>query len=483
MTRNSEVGSWSNGVWNQVFVGTKGAPASHCGGGEGTNPYVNVELTPKIAEKPFITIDDHGLYSLNIPQVQSNYAGVSFDGGDEVGFEDVYVADHASDTATTINAALEKGLHVVLSPGIYSLDSSLQLNHTGQVILGLGLATLIAAKGQPAIKVGNVDGARVAGVLLQAGHLATDSLLQWGEGSYAGNAEDPGFLHDVFMRVGGPAAATKTQVKVMLQINSGNVIGDNMWLWRADHVEGGGLVKNGDNPCDNAVVVNGDDVIMYGLAAEHTLQDITKWNGENGAVYFYQAELPYDVTQEYGDKNFAGYRVSDDVKSHTAYGVGVYHYFRDFPVTVPSGIVAPRALEDSFHQPLGAYLNGLGTVTHVMNDKGVATKNDNSGGAVPAWICSGDPWPSPVSTPAPSPNPTTLAPSPATTTTPSLSPSPPPHGSCTAGEAVECSSGEYCQGPECCQDGTICPSADNSNLPNCPVPKKSYDCTTRRFVV
>ena len=27
ITRNSEVGSWSNGVWNQVFAGTVGAPA------------------------------------------------------------------------------------------------------------------------------------------------------------------------------------------------------------------------------------------------------------------------------------------------------------------------------------------------------------------------------------------------------------------------------------------------------------------------
>lgn len=35
-----------------------------------------------------------------------------------------------------------------------------------------------------------------------------------------------------------------------------------MWLWRADHVEGGGLVNNSANPCDNAMVVNGDDVTM-----------------------------------------------------------------------------------------------------------------------------------------------------------------------------------------------------------------------------
>jgi len=28
--RNSEMGEWSGGVWNMVFVGSTGAPESHC---------------------------------------------------------------------------------------------------------------------------------------------------------------------------------------------------------------------------------------------------------------------------------------------------------------------------------------------------------------------------------------------------------------------------------------------------------------------
>ena len=55
-TRNSKFGEWSNGVWNQVFVGSEGAPSSHCGLSDGS-PYTTVDSTPTIAEKPYITID------------------------------------------------------------------------------------------------------------------------------------------------------------------------------------------------------------------------------------------------------------------------------------------------------------------------------------------------------------------------------------------------------------------------------------------
>ena len=67
----------------------------------------------------------------------------------------------------------------------------------------------------------------------------------------------------------------------MMQIDSGNVIIDNTWLWRADHdIEG--LVYKSRNPVSNGLVVNGDNVVGYGLAAEHTLGDMLQWNGNNG---------------------------------------------------------------------------------------------------------------------------------------------------------------------------------------------------------
>lgn len=58
----------------------------------------------------------------------------------------------------------------------------------------------------------------------------------------------------------------------------------------------------------------------------------------------------------------------------------------------------------------------------------------------------------------------------------------PSHESCSVGDIVMCSSGEPCSGSQCCHDGKICPSADNSIPLLCSLPKE-YDCTAARFVV
>jgi len=86
---------------------------------------------------------------------------------------------------------------------------------------------------------------------------------------------------------------------------------------------------------------------MYGLAVEHTLHDLVQWSGQAGETYFFQAELPYDATQAFGDAGYVAYRVTDSVLSHKAFGVGVYHYFRDNQVLVRSAIAAPAWLDTS----------------------------------------------------------------------------------------------------------------------------------------
>ena len=60
--------------------------------------------------------------------------------------------------------------------------------------------------------------------------------------------------------------------------------------------------------------MNGNSVRAYGLFVEHTLGDMVLWNGEDGETYFYQSELPYDVTQDnYVTKGYHSYHVSDNV--------------------------------------------------------------------------------------------------------------------------------------------------------------------------
>ena len=488
LTRNTNIGKWIEGVWNMVFAGVApfkgiydtGAPLPHCGQDikNCISPYVVIDTVPLIAEKPFISADNTtGKYKLHIPTPRRNSTGADVDAASgtwntvpSVDFSSVYVANAKTDTAKSINAKLQKGLHVVLAPGIYMLEASLELTHNGQVLLGLGLATLVPTAGTAVVTVaGSTTGCRVAGLLLQAGTTHSETLLQWGSPSPSGGGggggkagplkdSDYGFIHDVNARVGGPKLPTGSQASAgsMVTIDAAGVIGDNMWLWRADHIEGGGLVKNGDNPCDHGLVVNGDDVTMYALAAEHTLKDIVQWNGENGASYFFQAELPYDVKTY----PYAGYAVGVDVKTHLSHGAGVYHFFRDYKVTVQSAITCPPALEASFFDPLAVFLNGNGTILHIINDQGPETAKPAGPGANPQWICA---------------NATTASDEVLVPAWVAAPPAPP--ATCAFGASVPCpnQAGAMCAGTECCGDGSTCPSAP-TKFHCCPKPK-GYDCT------
>merc|ERR1719223_1454112 len=270
--RNADINHGvTGGVWSMVYVGSKGAPTSHCGATKDGAGIVSADSTPVIAEKPFISVDEDGRYHLHVPMAKRNQAGTDFGWGSVIGFEDVYVA-RDFDSAAAINQWLRDDFHVVLTPGIYHLEAPLEVIQENQVVLGLGFATLVAPEGQPAVRVGNVNGVRISGLLLQAGLLGTHTLLEWGNGSHQGNEMNPSFLHDIFARVGGSNDPAEAQAKanVMLRIASGHVVGDNIWLWRADH-DITGPVRHEENPCDTGLVVTGNDVTMYGLAVEHTL--------------------------------------------------------------------------------------------------------------------------------------------------------------------------------------------------------------------
>eukprot|EP01084_Bolivina_argentea_P150173 262272_1 len=335
--RNTNMGSWNGGVWNMVFQGTQNAPKTQCPGHITTLPN-----TPVIAEKPFITIDSDGKYTLNIPKTEYNKVGSSDFANQaltKIDFSNVYVAT-SSDTAATINSKLSAGEHVILSPGEYNLNNAISITKSNTVLIGIGFPTLISLNGNAVIEIGvngeSVDGVRVGAFLLQAGEKATKALLQFGPQNGKVSASNPAFLYDIFARVGGATNSNQVQVQtdIMVQINSDNVIFDGSWLWRADH-DTGGSVKDSHNPCVTGFQANGNNITTYGLAVEHTLGDLVQWNGNNGKCYFYQSELPYDVTQQnYGDKGYVGFRVNNSVTSFEGYGIGVYSYFRDYDVTV-----------------------------------------------------------------------------------------------------------------------------------------------------
>jgi hypothetical protein len=91
-------------------------------------------------------------------------------------------------------------------------------------------------------------------------------------------------LSDIFARSGGDRK--DNTAGSFITINSDNVIIDDAWLWRADHGDGW-AVRDRSVRVDHGLIVNGDNVIAYGLFAEHTLNDMVVWNGEGGRTYFY----------------------------------------------------------------------------------------------------------------------------------------------------------------------------------------------------
>ena len=175
-SRNVEMGSWHNGVWNMVFLGCKGAPNSHCSN-HGGSPYTTVGSTPLIAEKPYIIMDG-SKFKLMIPNYETNKVGhtSNWQNAREVDFSEVFVAS-SSDSANTINSKLSQGLHILLQPGNYHLSDSLKVTKAGTVVLGIGMATLIAKTGKPVIEVSNVDDVRIAGIIMEAGHSRSHALL------------------------------------------------------------------------------------------------------------------------------------------------------------------------------------------------------------------------------------------------------------------------------------------------------------------
>lgn len=261
----------------------------------------------------------------------------------------------------------------MLQPGHYKLSEPIKINKDRQVLLGIGMPTLTSTHGNAVVEVGDHVGVRVAGLIIEPGsNTPSETLFKWGTKSSSGSEREPGVISDVFGRVGGPhhSSSTQVQVKRMIQINSSHVVLDHTWLWRADHDEGGS-VYDSRNYVATGLEVNGNNVRGYGIFVEHTLGDMLKWNGEDGEVYFYQSELPYDVTQDnYANKGYHSYRVADNVKRHLSHGAGVYSYFRDHSVTMDTGIKAPSGSGIKFYNAFNKMLNGRGGISHVLNSQG-----------------------------------------------------------------------------------------------------------------
>jgi hypothetical protein len=153
-------------------------------------------------------------------------------------------------------------------------------------------------------------------------------------------------------------------------------------LWRADHGDGVGWTQN---TVDQGLVVNGNDVVAYGLFVEHHQKAQVQWNGENSRTYFFQNEMPYDPPNQaaWMDGAHRGYpadAVGDGVRNHEAWGLGSYCIFADDPTIVSDrAIAAPQRPGVRFHRMVTFSLGGgQGTIAHVVNNTGGPSDADTS---------------------------------------------------------------------------------------------------------
>jgi hypothetical protein len=391
--RNSNIGSSSNYVWNQVFMGVNGAPATDFGQNGGQ--YTNVATTPVSQEEPFLYTDSTGSMRVFVPAVQRNSAGPTYASGSEAGsslpISRFFVANPSTPVAK-INAALALGSNLLLTPGVYDLPQAIQVVHPNTIVLGLGFATLIPENGNAAMQTANVPGIKLSGMIFDAGPHNSPVLLQLGSQSHAvgnglgANPNDPTLVQDVFFRIGGAEPGKATTALI---VNDSQTILDDVWAWRADHGAGVGWTQN---TSDTGVIVNGNYVYAYGLAVEHFQKNEVIWNGQNGEDVFFQNEMPYDPPSQSAwmasptQDGYPAFLVTNNVKSFQGYGMGSYSFFdQGVPIYSAMAFQAPDTPGVQFHDLLTVFLNatsGMGGINSVINGVGGSSTAANPDTAV-----------------------------------------------------------------------------------------------------
>ena len=392
VTRNSDLDSWSNGVWNQVFCGDPGAPAQNFGNG---GVYTTLATCPATEEEPFLYTDSQGNYNVFVPAVQHNSSGPAWASGTEAGtsipLSKFFVASPGTSGAA-MTAAMARGLNLILTPGVYNLNQPIVVPHPDTVVLGLGMATLVPQHGNAAMIVVSNSGVKLSGLIIDAGPVNSPVLLSVGTPG-PGNASDPDLIQDVFFRIGG-AETTPVSATVSLLDNAANSILDNIWAWRADH---GNAVGWTVNTADTGVVVTGNNVTAYGLAVEHYQKNEVIWSGQGGTDIFFQNEMPYDPPSQSAwmasptQDGYPAFLVTGNVKSFQGYGMGSYIVFIQTTATLfaDAAFQAPKTPGVQFHSLLVVYLGGTGGDKSIINGVGgPVTSTNNPGIGTPVNLIS-----------------------------------------------------------------------------------------------
>ena len=329
LMRNDEIASWTHSNFNMVFEGCVGSLPEEKNDDARTTI---IDSSYDVIEKPYLVFDEQkGLGFINVNRKSDiNYSWNNED--DEFISIHEFAIFHPEDTSKTINDALKIHKYALFTPGIYDLDKTIEVTLDDSIITGLGYATLSSYRDMDSLMVVKSKHNKISSLLFQNEANIKNFLKLESNNDVSKNS----LLSDLFFRVGGQVDEI-TSVDTCLIINQDKVIGDNFWVWRADHgVNKKEYIGYEKNYAKNGVIINGNDVICHALMVEHFFEYQTIWNGERGKTIFYQSETPYDpIDQTYwmrDDDNlkdeeqygYPSYKINNQVVNHEAYGVGVY---------------------------------------------------------------------------------------------------------------------------------------------------------------
>ena len=355
-----------------------------------------VDTVEVVREKPFVFYDaGENAFKVFAPQLRRDAKGPSWSESDpgkgrvlDVA-RDFFVARADRDDAASINAALASGRHLLLSPGVYRVSEPLRVSKPGTIVLGLGEATILPANPEAGMILADVDGLSLCGVIFDAGESSSHLLVVGERGASRRHKDNPSIVQDVVYRVGGTGAKARTGVCV--EINSNDVIVDHTWIWRADH---GANTGWNANTAKNGLVVNGGNVVCYGLFVEHFQEYDVLWNGEDGRTFFLQNEKCYDppgnaawMSHDGSKRGYSAYKVAPGVKRHYAVGLGVYDVFintggksvfLDDAIEVPDapGVVVENACTVEIANGEGPLVG----IDHIVNGKGCSVRTGKGSG-------------------------------------------------------------------------------------------------------
>ena len=342
---NSEINELQAGVWNIVSNNNKGTVK-----GEGDTGTQN-----KWNGYPFTEMKDATLAQFKQPKLVKNGDEWQIKYNDKAESVNDFIilklnqnedrTKISSSDIQKINSDLGSKAGIIVMPGIYDLEDTLNIPNN-KIVLGLGLPSLVCPPTTGKCMITASEGVRVSGLVFdapEASNFDTNKdavLLNIGEKGH-GISSNPTILQDVYCRI---AHIEKSQSDASayscITVNADYTIGENLWLWRADHDAKFVNVLADTAKAPYGLVVYGNNVKMYGLFVEHFQNYQTVWFGKSGQINFYQSEMPYYLPKDGVSKCFlpdsdvvdttpvcSSLYIAESASGFRGNGLGIYSYF------------------------------------------------------------------------------------------------------------------------------------------------------------